>query len=113
MRIAARCNFTVGLAAVVCSTSILQHLYIGGDVNRLDVGQPADLVPLDPAEEVARGLVIGHARVLVADRRREKFEKPLRGMIAGVGDHSRYDDLVGDRSDGPCGGFWDERVHGR
>jgi hypothetical protein len=51
----------------------LQHLYIGGDVDRLDVGQRADLVLLDPGEEVARGPVIGHAGVLVADRRGEKF----------------------------------------
>jgi hypothetical protein len=45
----------------------LQHLYIGGDVNGLDIGQHADLVLLDPGEEVTRGPVIGHARVLVAE----------------------------------------------
>ena len=79
----------------------LQHLYIGGDVNRLDVGQPADLVPLDPVEEVARGPVIGHAGVLVADRRRKKFEEALRGMVAGVGDHRRHGDCASRRGDAP------------
>jgi hypothetical protein len=73
----ARCNLTVGLAAVVCSTSI-------GDVDRLDVSQPADLVPLDPVEEVTRSPVIGHAGVLVADRRGKKFEESFCGMVADV-----------------------------
>ena len=39
---------------------------------------------------MTRGPVIGHARVLVADRRGEKFEE-ARGMVAGVGDHSRHE----------------------
>jgi hypothetical protein len=32
-------------------------------------------VPLDPGEEVARGPVIGHARILVADRHCENSRK--------------------------------------
>jgi hypothetical protein len=32
----------------------LQHLHIGGDVDRLDVGELADLVLLDPGKEVPR-----------------------------------------------------------
>jgi hypothetical protein len=90
----------------------LQHLYIGGDVNRFDVGKLADLVLLDPGEEMTRGTVIGHAGVLVTDRRVEKLDKAARGMVAGIGDHRRHDDLVGDRCDGPRGGFGDEFVHG-
>ena len=64
-------------------------------MNWLDVGQPADLVPLDPVEEMARGPVIGHAGVLVADRRREKFEEALRGMVAGICDHPRHEGRAG------------------
>jgi hypothetical protein len=33
----------------------LQRLYIGGDMDRLDVGELAELVLLDPGEEVAHG----------------------------------------------------------
>jgi hypothetical protein len=68
----------------------LQHLYIGGDVNGLDIGQLADLMLFDPGKEVARGPVIGHARVLVADLCSKKFEETARGMIAGAGDHHRH-----------------------
>jgi len=64
----------------------LQHLYIGGDVDRLDVGELANLVLLDPGKEVAGGPVIGHARVLVADRGGEEFQEPARCMVAGAGD---------------------------
>ena len=82
-------------------------------MDRLDVSEPADLVPLDPVEEVTRGPVIGHAGVLVSDRRREKFEEALGGMVAGVGDHRRHDHRTTRRSDGPGRRFWNERVHGR
>ena len=77
MRIAARCNLTVGLAAVVCTS-------LCSDVHRLDVGQPADLVLLDPREKVTCSPVVGHAGVLVADRRGEKFKEALGGMVAGA-----------------------------
>jgi hypothetical protein len=62
----------------------LQHLYIRSDVHRLEVGQPADLVLLDPREKVTCGPVVGHAGVLVADRRGEKFKEALGGMVAGA-----------------------------
>jgi len=57
----------------------LQPLYVCCNVDRLDVGELTDLVLLDPGEEVAGGPVIGHARVLVADRRGEKLEEARRG----------------------------------
>ena len=72
----------------------LQHLYIGGDVNGLDIGELADLMLLDPGKEMARGPVIGHARVLVADRGGEEFEEAARGVLAGVGDHRRDGDAA-------------------
>jgi len=56
----------------------LQPLYVCCNVDRLDVGELTDLVLLDPGEEVAGG-PIGHARVLVADRRGEKLEEARRG----------------------------------
>ena len=68
----------------------LQRLYIGGDVDGLDVGELANTVPLDPGEEVARGPVIGHARVLVTDGDGEELEEAARGMLADVGNHRRY-----------------------
>jgi hypothetical protein len=68
----------------------LQRLYIGGDVQRLDIGKLADLVALDPAEEQAHGPVIGHARVPVTNLGGEKFKEAPRGMLAGVGDHRRH-----------------------
>ena len=92
---------------------LLQHLDVSGDVNRLDVREPADLVALDPGKKVTRGPVIGHAGVLVADGRREKFKEALGSMVAGVGDHCRHDDRTDLRGDGPGGRFWDELVHGR
>jgi hypothetical protein len=60
----------------------LQHLYIGGDVDRLDVGKLADFVLLNPGEEVARGPVIARAGVLVADGRSEELDEASRCMIA-------------------------------
>ena len=59
-------------------------------MDRLDVGQFADPVPLDPGEEGTRSRVIGHARVLVADRGGEEFEEAARGMLTGIGDHRRH-----------------------
>jgi hypothetical protein len=68
----------------------LQNLYIGRDMDRLDVCELADLVLLDPGEEVARGPVVDHAGVFVADRRGEKFDEAPRGLVAGVGDDGRH-----------------------
>ena len=59
-------------------------------MERLDIGELADAVLIEPGEERAHGAVIGHARVLVADRGGEEFEKAAGGMIAGIGDHDRH-----------------------
>ena len=61
-------------------------------MERLDIGEVADTVLVEPGEERAHGPVIGHARVLVADRGGEEFEKAARGVIAGIGDHRRHRD---------------------
>jgi hypothetical protein len=75
----------------------LQHLHRGGDVDRLDVGELADLVLLDPGEKMAGGPVIGHAGVLVADGGGEEFEEPARRMSAGAGDHCRHNERAAQR----------------
>jgi hypothetical protein len=48
---------------------------------------------------------VGHARILVVDRRGEKFEEVARGMIAGAGNCRRRDDGAGDRREGAGGRF--------
>jgi hypothetical protein len=59
-------------------------------VDGLDVGEFADLMLLDPGKEVAGGPVIGHARVLVADRRGKKLKEAPRGVVTGIGNHRRH-----------------------
>jgi hypothetical protein len=49
--------------------------------------------------------VICHARILVADRDRKKFEEAARGMLAGVGDHRRHRELTDDRAKAAAGPF--------
>jgi hypothetical protein len=44
-------------------------------VQRLDVGDAAELVLVAPGEEPADGPVIGHAGILVADGGGEKFQE--------------------------------------
>ena len=90
----------------------LQRLDIGRDMQRLDIGELGDAVPFEPGKERARRPVIGHARVLVADRRGEEFEEAAGGMLAGGGDRRRHDDGAGDRGGGPGGRFRDELAHG-
>jgi hypothetical protein len=60
-------------------------------VERLDIGDLADLVPVAPGEEPHDGMVIGLSRILVADGGGEEFQKAAGGLIAGVGDHARHD----------------------
>jgi len=67
-------------------------------MERLDIGEIADTVLVEPSEERAHRAVIGHVRVLVADRGGEELEKAASGMIAGIGDHDRH---------------WDRTVQGR
>jgi predicted glycosyltransferase len=51
----------------------LEALDIGRDVQRLDIGQLADMVTVAPAEKQFRRPVIRHARILVADGGGENF----------------------------------------
>jgi hypothetical protein len=48
------------------------------------------MVALDTSKEGTCGPVIGHARVLVADRGGKEFEEAARGMVAGGSDHRRH-----------------------
>ena len=80
-----------------------ERLDIGGDVERLDVDELADLVTVDPGKELRHGPVIGHAGVLVADGGGEEFQEPSRGMVAGAGDHRRHGDAAR-RLDGQLAG---------
>jgi len=45
----------------------LQRLDIGGDMDRLDIGELPDLVALDPGEELRHRPVVRHPGVFVAD----------------------------------------------
>ena len=60
----------------------------------LDIGQLADPVLIDPAEEVAHGPVIGNAGVPVADLGRKEFEETPSRMVAGAGDYGRHCDCA-------------------
>jgi hypothetical protein len=59
-------------------------------VERLDIGELADVVLVEPGEERAHGPVISHAGVVVLDRCHEKFEEAARRPGAGIRDH-RWD----------------------
>ena len=63
-------------------------------MQRLDIGDLADLVMVAPGEEPSGGPVIGHAGVLVADGGGEEFEEAAGGLVAGGGDHARHQDAV-------------------
>ena len=83
---------------------ILGHrLDIGGDMQRLDIGDLANLVLVAPGEEPATGPIIGHAGILVPDRRGEEFQEPARRLVAGGGDDARHDDAVARRDDQALG----------
>ena len=55
-------------------------------MQRLDVGDAANAVPVAPAEKVANRAVVSHARVLVTDGGGKKLQEPACGLVAGVGD---------------------------
>ena len=76
---------------------LAERLDIGGDVQRLDIGNLADLVMVAPGEEPDAGAMIRHARVLVADGGGEELEEAARGLVAGGGDHARHEDAVARR----------------
>ena len=68
-------------------------------MQRLDIGDLADLVMVAPGEEPRGSPVIRHAGVFVADGGGEEFEEAAGGFVAGGGDHARHQDVVarGDR----------------
>ena len=68
-------------------------------MQRLDIGNLADLVMVAPGEEPSCSPVIGHAGILVADGGGEEFEEAARGLVAGGRDHARHQNAVarGDR----------------
>lgn len=61
-------------------------LDIGGDVQRLDVSQLADVVTVAPGEEPADRGHVGLPGVLVADGGGEEFQEAPGGVLAGVGE---------------------------
>ena len=73
---------------------VLQVLDIGRHMQRLDVGDAANAVPVAPAEKVANRPVVSHAGVLVADGGGEELKEPACGVVAGVGDDARHHDAV-------------------
>jgi hypothetical protein len=91
MRMAARCCFTVRFFEIFS-----ERLDIGGDVQRLDLVQGAELVMRAPGEETTGRMQIGGSRVLVADGHGEEFEEPFRRGVAGIGDDRRHHDGRGD-----------------
>jgi hypothetical protein len=78
-----------------------KRLDIGRDVQRLDVGQLADLVLLAPGEEPAGGRHVGHACVPVTDGGGEELQEAPRRMLAGIGDDAGHHSTRGqDRNTG-------------
>jgi hypothetical protein len=78
--------------------SLLERLYIGGDVDGLDIDQHQDTGGTEPGEEVRDGPIIGHPGVLVADGGGKKFQEAAGGGVAGGGDDRRHRDAGADRS---------------
>ena len=56
------------------------RLNVGRNMQRLDVVDTAELVVVGPGEELADRPVVGHARVLVPNGRREEFQEPPGGL---------------------------------
>jgi hypothetical protein len=56
---------------------------------------------LAPSEEPTDGVHVGRPRVFVADGGGEEFQEATRGMLAGVGDDRRHDDLGCDGAGDP------------
>ena len=81
---------------------VFQRLDIGGDAQRLDVGELADTVALAPGEEPVDRMQVGHAGVLVANGGGEEFREAASGVLAGVGDQ-RWNPDRGGRGDGSGG----------
>ena len=90
---------------------LAERLDIGGDVQRLDVGELADPVMVAPGEEPPAGMVIGRAGVLVADGGGEEFQEAARGVVAGVGDDYGNDDFTRNGRCMPRSHFRERRAH--
>ena len=52
---------------------LAERLDLGSDVQRLDIGDLTELMPVAPGEEPHDGVVIGRPRVLVADGRLSRY----------------------------------------
>ncbi len=78
---------------------LAKDLDIGRDMQRLDIGDLADLVIIAPGEEPTARPIIGHAGILVPDRRGEEFQEPARRPIAGGGDDARHQQAVASGDD--------------
>jgi hypothetical protein len=72
----------------------LQAFDVGRDVQRLDSRQLADTPPVAPDEKQFHGAVISGPRILIPDRRGEKFEEAPSGRVAGIGDDPRHQEAA-------------------
>jgi hypothetical protein len=63
---------------------LLKLLDVQGDVDRFDPLQPVDAAALAAAEKLPGVVVVGIAGVPVGNHRRKQFQKPPRGMLAGL-----------------------------
>jgi hypothetical protein len=59
-------------------------------MDRLNVGQLPDLLPIAPCEKFPRGAEIGDARVVVLDLRGEEIQEAVNRVIAGCCDQHRH-----------------------
>ena len=67
-------------------------LDVGGDVERFDIDERLNFrTSVAPIEESTAGPKVGHAGVVVRDRRGEEFQKASRRLVAGLGDQARKD----------------------
>jgi hypothetical protein len=80
-----------------------QGLDVGGDVQRLDVGQLTDPVSLAPGEESSDRMQVCGPRVPVADGGGEEFQEASGRVLAGIGDEGRHHDGGRGRGDGSGG----------
>jgi hypothetical protein len=68
----------------------LQALYIGGDVERLDIDERSDFAAITPGEEVRDRPEVGLPGVLVADGGGKELQEAAHGGVAGAGNHRRH-----------------------
>lgn len=73
---------------------LAQMLDIGGDVHRLDVGQPGDPMIVAPMAKSGRRPAVGLACVRVVDLGGEELDEAHDGVVAGLGNQPRDDRRV-------------------